>query len=245
MEAVFTKAGFQNFLSLPEEKGPDPIDSLNKKLSKAVCDCIEEGNIPLVLGGDHSISWGAISGALKCYPDLKVIYLDAHTDCNSFEGSLTKNVHGMHMSFLMGLGEKEYSRRYNESVLDASRIIYAGTRSMDPFETALAEENHFEIIPVDGNEARVMSFISDTSHVYVSLDLDILDPSIFPGTGVPVEGGYSLERLSNLLRAIMNTGKTVSLDIVEYNPLLDPEGKSEKIIEILSALYCSIEPLVN
>lgn len=214
------------------------IDDVSRTLCKAVSSALSVGIKVITLGGDHSVSWGSIAGALKYNPEVGVIYLDAHGDCNIAERSPSHHIHGMHMAYLMGFGSDEYVGRYTNNILPVRNILYVGVRSLDPYEVELMNGFGISRIPSDfinanisGTLEKISGFMSRFKRIHVSLDIDVLDPSVAPGTGVPEQAGISEESLHELLDLILNRDKVDSMDFVEYNPKYDIDGRTDKVVQ--------------
>lgn len=255
---LFKKEGLseQSFVSVPNV-GPgedhcmpffDAIDNVNSNICDAVFSALSSGNKVITIGGDHAISWGSISGVLKHNPEVGIIYLDAHGDCNISERSASHHIHGMHMAYLMGFGEDKYVGRYTKNLLPVENILYVGARSLDPYEVELIKEQGISRITCDvinSDMIQVLDTISDFmsrfKQIHVSLDIDVLDPSIAPGTGVPEVGGITEEALHEVLDFILTKSNQVkSLDLVEYNPLLDMEKRTDIVVQKLVKTISSL-----
>ena len=216
----------------------DAIDKVNSNICDAVFSAVSSGNKVITIGGDHAVSWGSISGVLKHNPEVGIIYLDAHGDCNISERSASHHIHGMHMAYLMGFGEDKYVGRYTENLLPVENILYVGARSLDPYEVELIKEQGISRITCDVINSDMIQvldtindFMSRFKQIHVSLDIDVLDPSIAPGTGVPEVGGKTEEALHEVLDFILKKcDKVMSLDLVEYNPLLDMEERTDRVV---------------
>lgn len=216
----------------------DAIDKVNSNICDAVFSAVSSGNKVITIGGDHVVSWGSISGVLKHNPEVGIIYLDAHGDCNISERSASHHIHGMHMAYLMGFGEDKYVGRYTENLLPVENILYVGARSLDPYEVELIKEQGISRITCDVINSDMIQvldtindFMSRFKQIHVSLDIDVLDPSIAPGTGVPEVGGITEEALHEVLDFILKKcDKVMSLDLVEYNPLLDMEERTDRVV---------------
>lgn len=235
-------------ISIPDESpGEDhlmpffnSIDKVNTILCESVYSYLSSGKKVMTIGGDHAVSWGSISGVLKHNPEVGVIYLDAHGDCNIAERSTSHHIHGMHMAYLMGFGEDKYVGRYTKNILPVKNILYIGARSLDPYEVELINKHGISRISSDvinsdivGALNTINEFTSHFKQIHISLDIDILDPSIAPGTGVPEIDGISEVALSQILNLLNNGNKVMSIDLVEYNPLYDIEGNTDKIVQRL------------
>lgn len=226
----------------------DAIDKVNSNICDAVFSALSSGNKVITIGGDHAISWGSISGVLKHNPEVGVIYLDAHGDCNISERSASHHIHGMHMAYLMGFGEDKYVGRYTKNLLPVENILYVGARSLDPYEVELIKEQGISRMTCDvinSDMIQVLDTISDFmsrfKQIHVSLDIDVLDPSIAPGTGVPEVGGITEEALHEVLDFILTKSDQVkSLDLVEYNPLLDIEERTDRVVQKLVKTISSL-----
>lgn len=226
----------------------DAIDKVNSNISDAVFSALSSGNKVITIGGDHAISWGSISGVLKHNPEVGVIYLDAHGDCNISERSASHHIHGMHMAYLMGFGEDKYVGRYTENLLPVENILYVGARSLDPYEIELINKHGISRITCDVINSTTLEaldiisdFMSRFKQIHVSLDIEVLDPSIAPGTGVPEVGGITEEALHEVLDFILTKSNQVkSLDLVEYNPLLDMEKRTDIVVQKLVKTISSL-----
>lgn len=236
-------------ISIPDEKHSEDIlmpffnaiDKVNQDICNSVYSSLSSGHKVITIGGDHAISWGSIAGVLKSNPEVGIIYLDAHGDCNIAEYSSTHHIHGMHMAYLMGFGEDKYVNRYTNNLLPVKNIIYMGARSLDPYEVNLIKEHNISVVPsrkINSNMAEtleiVSNFMSRFKQIHISLDIDVLDPSIAPGTGVPEVDGISEDALHKILNLILsNKDKVLSVDIVEYNPIYDIEERTDKVVQRL------------
>lgn len=247
---LFEKEGLKELscISIPDERpGEDSlmpffnaIDKVNQDICNSVYSALSSGHKVITIGGDHAISWGSVAGVLKSNPEVGVIYIDAHGDCNIAEQSFTHHIHGMHMAYLMGFGQDKYVNRYTNNLLPVKNILYVGVRSLDPYEVDLIKEHNISVVPsrkVNSNIAETLEivsiFMSRFKQIHISLDIDVLDPSIAPGTGVPEIDGITEEALHKILSLILSKDKVQSVDIVEYNPIYDIEERTDKVVQRL------------
>lgn len=196
------------------------------KATKVISAALENHDFHLNWGGDHSIGWATISAFLGRYPNGKVVWIDAHADLNKPDTSATGNLHGMPLSFLLGLNSFDEPLELSNR-LKPDQLIYVGLRSLDPFEKVMIQK--LQIPTFDMNfinkwgiaEAckQIKSLVCD-SPAHISFDIDSLDPVIAPSTGVPVENGLNLEQLKFLGEFLSKQTEYKSLDIVEINPLI-------------------------
>lgn len=176
------------------------------------------GKIPFLLGGEHLVSLGAVRAAAKKYPDLHIIHFDAHAD-------LREDYLGVRLSHACVM------RRCHD-LLGDGRIWQFGIRSGTRDEFAFMREGHVTTEPFSVNTLASLSFPEGTP-VYLTVDLDVLDPSEFPGTGTQEAGGLRFTELLSALTEILRRFNVVALDNVELSPGLDASGRS-------TALACKI-----
>jgi arginase len=206
------------------------------------------GSIPIFVGGDHAIAMGTISGVARHCVDagrpLAVLWLDAHADYNTPATSPSGNMHGMGVAFLAGapslaplLGDRPFTP------LDPAALHLFGVRSVDRDERKrLAADGvgvtDMRAIDEDGiarTLRRVLAAIPPEAHLHVSFDVDVLDPTLAPGTGTAVPGGFTFREAHLVMEMIHDDGRLGSLDIVELNPFLDVRGRSALTVADLTA----------
>jgi len=191
---------------------------------------------PLVLGGDHSLSVGSIRGAAK-NRKLGVIWIDAHADFNTAETTPSGNIHGMPLAALCGLGDPSLVSLWDETppVVDPKRVAVIGARQLDPGEkdnlrSAGVLVQSMEQIDRIGMQAALEKAIervsNDADGIYISFDMDALDPGIAPGVGTPVPGGLTYREAHLVGEVVAETGKLIGMDLVEVNPILDLQNQT-------------------
>lgn len=225
---------------------------------------LQDGFFPLILSGDHSNAAGSISGVRNHIgPDkrLGVIWIDAHADLHSPYTTPSGNMHGMPLAVLLAEDnlenqanepDQETVRLWNElKVLGSSRItpkirpediVFIDIRDLERQEWELIEEKNIEFYtPKEIKEMGIMTVAKQTleylqhcDYLYVSFDVDSLDPSISKGTGTPYPDGLQLHEAKTLLYHLLKTPKTIAFEITEINPLLDENNKMARtVLEIL------------
>ena len=214
------------------------VADVNRKLCEEVSAAMSEGNFPLVIGGDHSIAIGTISGVLQHKKNLGVIWFDAHGDINTPETSPSGNIHGMPVAVLLGMGDESLtSIGGKDSVLKKENIVYIGSRDLDSGERKAMKELGIKVFTMyeidDMGIKKVMEEAiriagEGTDGIHVSFDLDVLDPDAAPRTGTKVPGGMGYREAHYALELIAKTEKLVSAEFVEVNPLLDHENMTAK-----------------
>lgn len=227
----------------------------NQLVHDAVLSQLGLGRLPIMLGGDHTLATGSISAVARhCRAvgkRLRVLWLDAHSDCNIPEISPSGNVHGIPVASLCGLGPVELaSLSGSVPALDASDIRQVGQRSVDDGEKRMVRQLGLEVYDMRSIDElgmkevmhRVLTGIEGEEnsdvHLHVSFDVDFLDPEIAPGTGTTVRGGPSYREAQLCMEMIADSGRLSSLDIVELNPALDIRNQTaELVVDLVESLF--------
>lgn len=200
---------------------------------------IAKNHRPAIIGGDHSQSFATVSAMLNTYPDLKVIWFDAHADLHTPKTSPTGNSHGMPLGALMGLaGKSEWNMPWlNQSLLPES-LIYLGLRDMEPEEAkAIHSLNITAYSPKQIRQKGLKNLLSTIAHrwknspVHLSFDIDGLDPLLVPGTGTPSPEGMTMEEALQIIEWAKTDVSLVSFDFVEFNPHLAKTPKERETTE--------------
>ncbi|HLI06112.1 MAG TPA: arginase [Ktedonobacteraceae bacterium] len=217
----------------------EPILQVARELSALVTAALEAGEFPLILGGDHSIALGSISGVARVHKDVSVLWVDAHGDFNTEETTPSGNIHGMVLAALAGIG---YSPLVNfggwTPKIDASKIIIVGARALDPGEQELLRTHHIHVFTMSEIDERGIHRVMqealaiagrDNSPIHLSLDLDALDPQEAPGVGTPIRGGLSYREAHLVMEHVCDSSRMISMDVVEVNPLLDHKNETASL----------------
>lgn len=227
----------------PRTKYLAPIAATCKKLATRVAKCVAAGRFPIVLGGDHSIAAGTLSGVTK-RRKLGLIWIDAHGDINTPATSPSGNVHGMPLAAILG---HEPKALLSGTKLNASNVVLVGVRDLDPGERKHIREwgvRAFTMRDVDERGMRnvmdeaIRIATSGTAGFHLSFDMDAIDPNVAPGVGTPVQGGLSYREAHLVMEMASDSGKMVSLEVVEVNPVLDISNRTADLAVqlILSAM---------
>ncbi|MCX6131250.1 MAG: arginase [Proteobacteria bacterium] len=241
-------------LQVHEAKYLSPIKVLCENLANATEDILNRQHIPLILGGDHSVAIGSISGVLRHFhkknETIGLIWIDAHADVNTPATSPSGNIHGMPLAVLIGLGHSELTE-ISQAKLQAKNCVLIGIRNIDDEEKRILRESgikYFSMRDIDEKGMfavmrEAIAHASDgTAGIHVSFDIDGIDPRYAPGVSTPVSGGLTLREAHLCLEMLSETQKIVSLDFVELNPFMDVGAQSANLIVdlLLSALGKSI-----
>jgi arginase len=223
----------------------------NRNVHDAVYRDLELGNLPVLLGGDHSLGIGSISAVARhCREtgqDLRVLWLDAHADFNTSDLSPSGNLHGMPLACLCGFGPQELVQLGGAvPAISPQWIRQVGIRSVDSGEKQFVQEQGLEVFDmrsVDEMGVRqvmdsVLADLDANTHLHVSFDVDFLDPEIAPGVGTTVPGGPSYREAQLCMEMIADTGRLGSLDVVELNPALDVRNKTAALaVDLIESLF--------
>lgn len=234
----------------PKAKYLEPIVKACTELAGVVKQSAENSEFPLVLGGDHSIVLGTLAGLNSAYKNKKknrlgVLYVDAHGDFNTDETSPTGNIHGECLAASAGLGLPALVNLFEEGrKVDPRNICYVGVRDLDKEEKRLMHEAGVTVFTISDIDRMGFSevvkkvklfFKTRCDAVHISFDMDSLDPSIAPGTGVPVPGGMNYREALLLMEEMSSLGLVKSMEIVEVNPILDVRNETAVMAVNLAA----------
>ncbi len=220
----------------PKLKYVDCIIPMSRRVAGAVATSMQAGRLPLVLGGDHSLSIGSVRGAAR-NRKIGVIWLDAHADFNTDKTTPSGNIHGMSLAALAGLGDKSLVQLWDEAipVLDPGKVAIIGARDLDPGEKVNLHEAGAMVMGMEQVDRYGMVSVmekaiehvgSDVDGIYLSLDLDALDPQHAPGVGTPVPAGLTQREAHLACEMIAETKKLIGMDLVEVNPILDVQNRT-------------------
>jgi len=219
--------------------------------TKTVCTQVAEtvestlaaGETPLVLGGDHSVAIGSLSGSAAAEP-IGAIWFDAHADLNTPSTSPSGNIHGMPLAALLGIGEFGEQEWATAPNLRSENVVLVGLRSADDAEKALLDEQELTVFTMSDIDRRGITAVVDDAlaiatagvdEIHVSLDLDWLDPTEAPGVGTPVRGGVTYREAHAAMEQVAATSVVRSLDLVEVNPTLDRSNETAELATELAA----------
>lgn len=213
-------------------------------------EAIAAGRLPVVLGGDHALAAGSIAGAaaqLRAKGQrLGALWIDAHGDLNTPATSKSGNVHGMPLAALLGFGDKAMAEIGGAvPALRTADVALVGLRDLDAAERTHIKKWKLSAFTMRALDERgVRSVLEDaigvatrdTAGLWLSFDMDVIDPEEAPGVGTAVPGGMTYREAHLAMEMIADTGKLVGLDVVEVNPVLDERNRTA---EIACELICS------
>jgi arginase len=215
-----------------------PILSACTELMNAVDKCLEEGRMPLVLGGDHSIAIGSVAGSTNWFARrdeaIGLIWFDAHGDANTPETTPSGNIHGMSLAVSLGFGDHELVHLGGRAPKVQPRsTVLIGIRDVDSGEREFLKKSGVTCYTMRDLDERGMRDVLDeairlasdgTAGIHLSFDLDVVDPEDAPGTGTPVWGGISFREAHLAMEMFADRANIVAMDLVEVNPVLDTKN---------------------
>lgn len=242
---------------LPPEDGYRHLSQVaywNRAVHEAVFAELCRDRLPILLGGDHSLSIGSISAVARhcrqASRKLRVLWLDAHADFNTSELSPSGNIHGMPLACLCGFGPRELvgigGSPAGGAVIAPSCVRQIGVRSVDAGEKRFIHEQGLDVFDmryIDEMGMRqtmelALADLDEDTHLHVSFDVDFLDPDIAPGVGTTIAGGPTYREAQLCMEMIADTRRLASLDIVELNPAFDVRNKTAELaVDLVESLF--------
>jgi arginase len=223
------------------------IKAASARLAEQVFEAARGGARPLVLGGDHSVAIGTLWGLARAHGTGGALWIDAHADINTPETSPSGNVHGMVLAAALGLGGPAFEADgWPGTTLDPRRVALVGLRSVDGGERDTLRElgirvftmSHLDRIGIERAMREALEHVSGPGFVHVSLDLDVVDPTVAPGVGTPVPGGISYREAHLAMELVAESGAVGSLEVVEVNPILDRENRTAALaVELIASAF--------
>ncbi len=223
-----------------------------ERLGRLVADSLTDRRVPLVLGGDHSIAAGTTAGVSQYFRQanrkIGLLWIDAHADMNTPESSPSGNVHGMPLACCIGHGPAALVNLLGFSPkVDPANVALVGIRDLDEVERGTVKGAGVRAFTMRDIDERGMRAVIDdaiaiacngTAGFHLSLDMDFVDPQYAPGVGTPVRGGATYREAHLAMELICDSGRMVSMEVVEVNPVIDEFNRTAELaVElILSAL---------
>lgn len=228
------------------------IEKFNSNLYKNMVDKIKEEYFPIMIGGDHSAAIASALASAKVNVDVGIIWIDAHTDYNTFETTVTGNIHGLPLAAINGYKNSELRYYHDGKIIQPSRTVIVGARSIDESEKENVKYSGVTVFTTDDIKEKGIDAVMDeafkiagykTKGIHISYDLDVIDPDVAPGVSIPEFDGISEEEAMKINEYIIHhMDKVLSYDLVEFNPLRDVDRKTEQIaLNILAQVIRAAE----
>jgi arginase len=224
----------------PHAKYLPQIAATCNRVATIVGQTLSRGSFPIVLGGDHSVAVGTVSGVSQFFREqnknVGLIWLDAHADMNTPDSSPSGNVHGMPLACIVGMGPSELTDLFGyRPKVEPRNTVIVGLRDVDQLEKPHVRDSGvraFTMRDIDERGLRsvmeeAIRLASDgTAGFHLSLDMDFVDPTYAPGVGTPVRGGATYREAHLALEMIGDSGQMVSMEAVEVNPVIDERNRT-------------------
>uniref|UniRef100_Q023Q4 Arginase n=1 Tax=Solibacter usitatus (strain Ellin6076) TaxID=234267 RepID=Q023Q4_SOLUE len=224
----------------PRAKYLVQIAAASKLLAARVDDALTQSLMPLVLGGDHSVAIGTVTGVARHYRDrgqsIGLIWLDAHADMNTPDSSPSGNIHGMPLACIVGCGPPELADLggFRPKVAPCNTVI-VGLRDVDAAEKPQVRDSGVRAFTMRDIDERGLRAVMDeairaasdgTAGIHLSLDMDFCDPADAPGVGTPVRGGATYREAHLAMEMICDSRRVMSMEVVEVNPVIDEKNRT-------------------
>jgi arginase len=244
----------------PESRDPgdrtarylEPIYHVCNRLRLRVRRSLEQAEVPVVLGGDHSIAIGTVAGVSEHFKargqTIGLVWIDAHADMNTPESSPSGNIHGMPLAALLGMGHPRLVEMGGFwPKVNKQNVALIGIRDIDAAERDIVVKSGIHAYTMRDVDERGMRAVMQeaigyatdgTAGFHVSFDLDGMDPRDVPGTGTPVKGGISWREANLLMEMVADSGGMTSLEVTELNPILDVKNQSGEVaVELIQSAF--------
>jgi len=218
------------------------VNEFNERLYNQVLDVVNNDNFPLTLGGDHVIAISSALASINKYENMGIIWVDAHGDFNTFNTTITGNLHGLPLAVITGYEKEDLSKFHNKNFYNFKNSVILGARDIDPLEYENIKDAGVTIITTEDIKkygarkmcAKAIEIANDnTNGIHVSYDLDVIDPLYAPGVSVPAKNGINIEEAYEILDELLKYDNIKSMDLVELNPSRDIDNKTGKIADYI------------
>ena len=223
------------------------IAKVCERLADRVEGFLSEGWTPLVLGGDHSLAVGTLTGAARGRR-TGLLWLDAHADINTPETSTSGNVHGMPLAHFFGLAKGRLARVAGDvPPIGPENAVLIGLRNVDPGERDNLQQSGVHVLTMRDIDERGLRGVMEqallwasrgTDGIHVSMDMDVVDPAEAPGVGTPRRGGLTYREAHLAMEMIADSRLLGSMDVVEVNPILDQANRTAELaVELVLSAF--------
>ena len=228
------------------------IDKFNTELYKVILEKESAGYFPIMIGGDHSVAVASALASAKVHENIGIIWFDAHTDYNTFETTVSGNIHGLPLAAINGYKNHELRYFHDGNVIQAAKTVVVGARSIDDWEKDNIKYSGITVFTTEDIKEKGLENIVEeafkiasdkTKGIHISYDLDLIDPETAPGVSIPEFDGITEEEAMKINELIMkHLDNVVSYDLVEFNPLRDQNRKTEQIaLNLLAQIIRAVE----
>lgn len=226
-----------------KKKNLDAVNFFDKNLYNTCLDIKNRGNFPIVIGGDHTVAISSSLASIKKEENIGIIWIDAHADYNTFETTVTGNLHGLPLAAVNG-NCPMLTQFFDGNFFNHQNTVIVGARDIDKWEIPNLIKDKITFFTTDDIKKYGVNEIMDkafeiasngTKGIHISYDIDVIDPIVAPGVSVPAKNGINYDEAMEIVDyLIKNKDLVKSMDLVEFNPTKDIDDKTEKIaLEIL------------
>ena len=223
-----------------KKKNLEGVNDFNERLYSTAYNSLENGNKILTLGGDHSLAIASALASIKKNEKMGIIWVDAHGDYNTFETTITGNLHGLPLAVIDGYEKKLLSDFHNGNNYSPKNTVIIGARDLDDLERKNLKDAGVTIFTTKDIKNKGVNEIvneainiasSDVKKVHISYDIDVIDPLVAPGVSIPAIDGINEEEAYSIMDSILKHKDLInSFDIVEYNPSRDVNNRTNEIV---------------
>lgn len=228
------------------------IDKFNTELYKVILEKEKEGYFPITVGGDHSVAVASALASAKVHDNIGIIWFDAHTDYNTYETTVSGNIHGLPLAAITGYKNHELRYFHDGNIIQPAKTVVVGARSIDDWEKDNIKYSGITVFTTDDIREKGLENVVEeafkiagekTRGIHISYDLDLIDPEVAPGVSIPEFDGITEEEAMKINELIMkHLNQVVSYDLVEFNPLRDQDRKTEQIaLNLLAQMIRAVE----
>jgi arginase len=236
----------------PKLLNPDQVEVLCRALADKVKAILDAGYLPFIVGGDDSVLMGVIEGLRRSLgPKIGMFYMDAHGDFNTPETTPSGIIGGMDVAIVAGRGPKKLAAMFGHSpLLPEENIVLYGVRDLDPLEAKALTESKVKVYPREKLKAQgaekaaeeiVRYLESKCGCLYLHIDLDVLDMSVFSAQGLPVPDGLSKEEFQSTLKVLVTSGKLCGVALMVFDASKDANGsQARRIVELVAGTLLNL-----
>lgn len=228
------------------------IDKFNTNLYNSILEKMKQDYFPILIGGDHSVVVASALADAAINENIGIIWIDAHPDYNTFETTITGNIHGLPLAAINGYKNNELRYFHKGKVIQAAKTVVVGARAIDEKEKENIKYSGITVFTTQDIKEQGVEKIMEqafkiagerSKSIHISYDLDVIDPEIAPGVSIPEFDGINEEEAMKINEIILkNLDKISSYDLVEFNPLRDINRKTEQIaVNILAQTIRTVE----
>jgi arginase len=230
---------------------PNQVEVLCRALATKVKAIINTGCLPFIIGGDCSILMGIVEGLRSLELRIGIVYMDAHGDFNTPETTPSGIIGGMDVAIVAGRGPEKLAAMFGHSpLLPEDNIVLYGVRDLDPLEAKALAESKVRVYPREKIKAQgaekaaeeILCYLkSKCECLYLHIDLDVLDTSVFSAQGLPVPDGLSKEEFQSTLKVLVTSGKLCGVALMAFDAAKDSDGsQARRIVELVAGTLLNV-----